>query len=256
MKVTFLGTGTSMGVPVVMCPCAVCTSTDSRDKRLRTSVYIEEGDTGIVIDTGPDFRQQMLANGVKNLSAIVFTHEHKDHTGGLDDIRPFNYQKKGAIPVYATLRVIDHIKKEYEYIFAETRYPGIPEVEMNEITDVPFYVNDILLEPIKVLHHKLPVLGFKIGKFAYITDANHISESEKQKLRNLDVLILNALQIDPHISHFTLQQALNLVEELKPRATYFTHISHKLGRHADIQAILPPSVWLAYDGLTLDSDAK
>jgi phosphoribosyl 1,2-cyclic phosphate phosphodiesterase len=251
MQITFLGTGTSMGVPVIMCNCKVCLSPDSKDKRLRSSIYIETENTGIVLDTGPDFRQQMLANNIKKLSAVVFTHEHKDHTAGMDDIRAYNYQKQGPIPVYCSQRVLNHLKKEYEYVFDEIKYPGIPEIDIQLIDDKPFTINDLNFTPIKVLHHKLPVLGFRINNFAYITDANFISDTEKEKLKNLDVLVLNALQHDPHISHFTFNEAIALVDELKPKHTYFTHISHKLGTHSETGQLLPNYISLAYDGLSI-----
>jgi phosphoribosyl 1,2-cyclic phosphate phosphodiesterase len=251
MQITFLGTGTSMGVPVIMCNCKVCQSKDSKDKRLRTSIYVENEEIALVIDTGPDFRQQMLANNIKKLSAVVFTHEHKDHTAGMDDIRAFNYQKQGPIPVYCSQRVLNHLKKEYEYVFDEIKYPGIPEIDIHLIDDTEFTIENTSLTPIKLLHHKLPVYGFRIKNFAYITDANFIADTEKEKLKNLDVLVLNALQHDPHISHFTFQQAIDLALEINAKHTYFTHISHKLGTHQEVSKLLPSSISIAYDGLSI-----
>lgn len=251
IKVTFLGTGTSQGVPVIACTCGVCRSGDPRDKRLRTSVMIETSKTKIVIDSGPDFRQQLLREKTRSLDAVVFTHEHKDHIAGLDEVRAFNYICRKKMPVYATERVQTNLKREFPYVFAEEKYPGIPEIEMFDINDQPFYVNDILLEPINVLHYKLPVKGFKIASFAYITDANFIPESEMKKLKDLDVLVLNTLRRETHISHFNLQEGIELVNQLKPRKAYFTHISHQLGRHEDVSAELPENIELAFDGLQL-----
>ncbi len=252
MKVTFLGTGTSQGVPVINCSCPVCTSLDYRDKRLRSSLLVQNGSQNILIDCGPDFRQQALVQRMKRLDAVIFTHEHKDHVGGLDDIRPFNYQQKSDIPIYASSRVIDHLKLEYPYIFTEYQYPGIPKIEINQLNGHPFNVKGIDFTPIQVLHHKLPVLGFRFNDFCYITDANFIEESEKQKIKGCKILVLNALQIDPHISHFNLEQAIAMVEELAPERAYFTHISHRLGLHQEISETLPPSIELAYDGLTIN----
>jgi phosphoribosyl 1,2-cyclic phosphate phosphodiesterase len=251
IKVTFLGTGTSQGVPVIACGCEVCTSADPRDQRLRTSILIETSKTRLVIDTGPDFRQQLLREKVKHLNAVVFTHEHKDHIAGLDEIRAFNYFDKIKMPVYATERVQKAIKREFAYIFSEEKYPGIPEVELFTIENEPFYVGDLFLEPINVLHYKLPVKGFKIENFAYITDANLIPEEEIKKLRGLDVLVLNTLRREPHISHFTFNEGIELVKQLKPRKAYFLHISHQLGLHRDVSKELPPNIELAFDGLQL-----
>ena len=206
----------------------------------------------VIIDCGPDFRQQALVQRMKRLDAIIFTHEHKDHVGGLDDIRPFNYQQKTDIPIYASNRVINHLKLEYPYIFTEYQYPGIPKIRINEMDGSPFEASGISFIPIQVYHHKLPVWGFRINDFTYITDANYIEESEKQKIRGSKILVLNALQIDPHISHFNLEQAIAMVEELQPDTTYFTHISHRLGLHEDISKTLPDTIKLAYDGLTLN----
>jgi len=250
MKITFLGTGTSGGVPVLTCQCPVCQSIDFRDKRLRTSLLIQHHNQAVVIDTGPDFRQQALRSRLLQLHGVVFTHEHKDHTAGLDDVRPYNYfYGKKNLPIYGRLQVLEQLKQEFAYAFADEKYPGIPLLEPHVISGEPFDVAGIPFEPIEVMHHKLPVYGFRIGSFAYITDANYISEASLAKLQNLDTLVLNALQIGPHISHFNLQEALDMTARIGAKTTYFTHISHKLGRHRDIQAQLPPHVFLAYDGL-------
>ncbi len=252
MKLTFLGTGTSQGVPVIACDCDVCKSLDFRDKRLRSSVYIELEDLKLVIDTGPDFRQQMLVNQIQKVDAVLFTHEHKDHIAGLDDVRAYNFKYEMDMPIYATERVLKQIKSEYHYIFADNPYPGIPRIVANPITLEPFSIGKNKIHPIEVMHHKLPVTAFRIKDLAYVTDANFISDEEKKKLQNLDVLILNALRIDKHISHYNLEEALELVKELKPKKTYFTHISHYLGQHAKIDAKLPSNVFLAYDGFSMD----
>ncbi|MCV9386105.1 MBL fold metallo-hydrolase [Reichenbachiella ulvae] len=251
MKITFLGTGTSQGIPVIACECEVCSSVDFRNQRLRSSIMVEQNGTNLVIDTGPDFRQQMLTNRVKQLDAVIFTHEHKDHVAGLDDIRSFNYKQKKDMPIYATAQVIDRLKEEFSYAFAAQKYPGVPTFEVKEIFNKPFTVQNVNIEPVEVMHYKLPVFGYKFGSFAYITDAKTISETEKEKLKGLDVLVLNALQVKEHISHLTLEEALALVDELKPKKAYFTHISHYLGHHAEVEKMLPDNVSLAYDGLTI-----
>lgn len=248
MKLTFLGTGTSQGVPVIACECEVCQSIDFHDKRLRTSAHIEVNGLSLVIDTGPDFRQQMLRERIKKIDAVLFTHEHKDHTAGLDDIRSFNYRQGIEIPVYADDRVVDQLKREYSYIFSEDRYPGIPQVEIRPLNGEPFRIGEVTIIPIKVMHYKLPVFGFRIGDVTYITDANHIDDAEKEKIRGSKVLVLNALQKEPHISHFTLDQAIAMALELQAEKTYFTHISHKLGAHGEVSAQLPKNIYLAYDG--------
>ncbi|PIB35314.1 MBL fold metallo-hydrolase [Reichenbachiella sp. 5M10] len=251
MKITFLGTGTSQGIPVIACECEVCSSVDFKNQRLRSSVLIEQDHTCIVVDTGPDFRQQMLINRVKKLDAVVFTHEHKDHVAGLDDIRSFNFKQKKDMPIYARPSVIDRLKEEFSYAFAEVKYPGVPTLEVHEIDNSPFPIGQVLIEPVEVMHYQLPVYGFKVGSFAYITDAKTISSAEKEKLKGLDVLVLNALQIKEHISHLTLSEALDIVEELQPKKAYFTHISHYLGLHQEVEQSLPDHVSLAYDGLTI-----
>jgi phosphoribosyl 1,2-cyclic phosphate phosphodiesterase len=252
VTITFLGTGTSQGVPVIACNCEVCTSPDPRDKRLRSSIMIEAEGKVIVIDSGPDFRYQMLRAKVKHLDAIVFTHEHKDHIAGMDDIRAFNYRQEAAIDVYATERVEQALRREFAYIFAEMKYPGIPDIALHTITLRPFSVHGINFIPIEVMHYKLPILGFRIGEFTYITDAKTISEQEKKKIRGTKTLVINALQIEKHISHFTFTEAIAFAKEIGAERTYFTHISHRLGRHASILGLLPKHITLAYDGLVLE----
>lgn len=251
IKVTFLGTGTSQGVPMIACTCEVCTSSDERDKRFRSSILIETAKTRIIIDTGPDFRLQMLREKIKKLDAVVFTHEHKDHIAGLDEIKAFNFLNKMRMPVYATQRVEDALRREFAYIFADIKYPGIPEIDLFEFDNEVFKINDIVLQPINVMHYKLPVKGFRVNDFAYITDANFITEAEKKKLKNLDVLVLNALRREPHISHFTFEEAIEMVKELKPKKAYFTHISHQLGLHEELNKELPENIELAIDGLQI-----
>lgn len=252
MKVTFLGSGTSQGVPVIACICAVCSSGDTRDKRLRSSILIQVEDKNIVIDSGPDFRYQMLRAGVTHLDALVFTHEHKDHTAGLDDIRAFNYKQGEAINVYAHKRVQDALKKEFSYIFAHHKYPGIPQLDLFEIGHHPFEVAGVPFIPIEVMHFQLPVLGFRIADFTYITDAKTVTEVEKAKIKGTKVLVINALQQEKHISHFTLEEALAFAQEIGAEKTYFTHISHRLGTHQKISELLPAGVELAYDGLSIE----
>lgn len=252
MKITFLGTGTSQGVPVIGCDCMVCSSLDFRDKRLRSSVLIETHGKTIVIDTGPDFRQQMLREKVCQLDAVLFTHEHKDHTAGLDDIRSYNFLQKKDMPIYGTKTVLEQIKREFSYIFEEVKYPGVPSVEAHTITKNPFNIDDIAITPVQVLHYKLPVLGFRFGDFTYITDAKYIEDEEFEKIKGTKILVINALQLTHHLSHLTLQEALEWVEKIQPEQAYFTHISHKLGTHHVIEQNLPPNVFLAYDGLKIN----
>ena len=251
MVITLLGTGTSSGIPLIGCRCDVCRSLDYRDKRLRVSVYVETQGKCFVIDTGPDFRQQMLREDITQLDAVIFTHQHKDHTAGLDDVRAFNFLQNKDMPVYGRLQVLEQLKREFEYVFADYRYPGIPRLQLHEITNTPFDVLGVMFTPIDVLHHRLPVFGFRIGNFAYLTDVNHIAEAELAKLQNLDVLILGALQRETHISHFNLQQAIDVVSILKPKVTYFTHLSHKMGRHAEVEKELPAHIRLGFDGLKI-----
>lgn len=251
MKITFLGTGTSQGVPLIACRCKVCRSSDNKDKRLRSSIMLENHNTRIVIDTGPDFRQQMLREKVENLDAVVFTHEHKDHIAGLDDVRAFNFIQQKHMDVYASSRVQSAIKREFAYIFADEKYPGIPLINLHEITTSPFKINDIELIPVEVMHYKMPVLGFRIGDFTYITDAKSISDNEKEKIKGSKILVLNALRREEHISHFTFEEAIELVAELQIETGYFTHISHQLGLHEEVSKELPSNIFLAYDGLKI-----
>lgn len=251
MKVIILGSGTSQGVPLITCQCKVCSSNDPRDNRLRCSILIEHRDQTIVIDTGPDFRQQMLRAKVKKLDAVVFTHSHKDHIAGMDDIRAFNYSQKRDMDVYASQDVEEALKREFFYVFMTEKYPGVPSVQLHTIRNESFQIADVQLQPIAVWHHKMPVFGFRIGNFAYITDANLIPAQEMEKLQGLDILILNALRKESHISHFNLEQALEIIDQLKPKKAYLTHISHQFGLHAEEEALLPHNVFLAYDGLEL-----
>ena len=252
MIVTFLGTGTSQGVPVIACSCEVCNSLDFRNKRLRVSVHVAVGGKSFVIDTGPDFRQQMLQERIEKLDAILFTHEHKDHTAGLDDVRAFNFRQKKNMPAYGRPSVLDQLKKEFAYAFAEVKYPGTPNIDLKTIDNKAFEVEGVEVLPIEVLHYKLPVYGYRIKDFTYITDANDISSAEKEKIKGSKVLVLNALRKTDHISHFTLQEALDLIEELKPEKAYLTHISHQMGLHKEVSKELPKNVYLAYDGLKVE----
>lgn len=252
MIITFLGTGTSQGVPVIGCTCAVCQSLDFRDKRLRTSIHLNIDGNSLVFDTGPDFRQQMLRERIAKLDAIVFTHEHKDHTAGLDDVRAYNFRQQKDMPIYAHARVIKQLKQEFAYAFAEHKYPGVPLLEVHEIGNEAFNIGDTSLLPVQVFHYKLPVFGFRIKDFSYITDANAIQEEEKQKIRGSKVLVLNALQQQPHISHFTLEEAIAMARELEAEQTYLIHMSHRMGLHEEVTRQLPGGISLAYDGLKLE----
>lgn len=252
LKITFLGTGTSSGVPLIGCDCAVCTSADPKDNRLRSSILVESATTTLVVDTGPDFRYQMLREKVKKLDAVVFTHPHRDHMAGLDDVRAYNFFQKMPIDIYADSLMESAIRRDFYYAFADTRYPGIPELNLISISDEPFIVGDIPVIPVKVWHMKMPVLGFRFGNFTYITDANRIEEEEKNKIRGSEILVLNALRKQQHISHFTLGEAVDMVQELRVPLAYFTHMSHQIGLHADIEAELPDTIHLAWDGLVLN----
>ncbi len=253
MKITVLGSGTSSGVPVLTCDCKVCKSEDSLDKRLRVSVLVETGQQNILIDTGPDFRQQLLKTGIKKLDAVIYTHEHKDHTAGLDDVRPFNYlQGTNYLNIYAKPKVLEQLKREFHYAFMEEGYPGVPLLKTNEISDSPFYINGLEIIPIPVLHYKLPVLGFRIADFTYITDANYIADSEITKIKGSKVLVINALQKEPHISHFTLSEAIEIAQKTEVEMVYFTHLSHKMGLHKEVNEELPKGMHLAYDGLQFE----
>lgn len=252
MHITFLGTGTSQGIPVITCNCNVCKSHDLKDTRLRSSLFFSVNGVDFTIDAGPDFRQQMLANSISNVDAILVTHEHKDHLAGLDDIRPYNFHKKQAIDVFAEQRVIEAIKQEYSYVFSEQKYPGVPVMNVHEVTNTKFAYKSIEIQPIRVLHWNLPIFGYKIGTFAYISDASEISENELEKLYNLDVLVLNALRIPKHYSHFNLDEALAVIRKVNPKRAYLTHISHLMGLHSEVQQQLPENVYLAYDGLQIE----
>ena len=252
MKINFLGTGTSQGIPVIACDCAVCRSTDPRNKRLRTSVWIQVDGKSFVIDTGPDFRQQMLRANVRSLDAAIFTHQHKDHTAGLDDIRAFNHRQGTDISLYGREAVLEQLQVEFAYAFSEHRYPGVPHFELHPIENKPFDIEGVTFTPIEVMHHKLPVFGFRVGDFTYITDANYISEEEQEKIKGTKILVLDTLQKEPHLSHFTLSQALALIEKLNVPQAYLTHMSHRLGKHADVEMELPDNVRLAYDGLVVE----
>ena len=252
LKLTFLGTGTSQGVPVIACNCKVCESSDTRDNRLRTSVLIQVENQSIIIDSGPDFRSQVLRSGIQQLDAILFTHQHRDHIAGLDDVRSFNYVQKKAMPIYGNEMVIQQIKREFHYIF-ESNYPGIPQLEIHQIDNKPFSIDGLSITPIKVLHHKLPVLGFRINDLTYITDANSIPEAEHEKILGTKTLVINALQREDHLSHFTLNEALEVIDKLQPEKAYLTHISHKMGLHQTVSEELPANVVLAYDGLSINA---
>ncbi len=252
ITVRFLGTGTSSGVPMVACSCPVCTSPDPKDKRLRSSILVQTADTTIVVDAGPDFRTQMLREKVKKLDAIIFTHSHKDHIAGLDDVRGFNYFSGKPMDIYGSEPTFEVIIREFSYAFTEKKYPGAPEIRLNPISTEPFVIGDLLVEPIPVWHLHMPVLGYRFGRFTYITDANRIEEDSRKKIRGSDILVLNALRKEKHISHFTLDEAVSMVKDLEIPKACFTHISHQLGKHEDISCELPEGVELAYDGLQLD----
>jgi len=254
VKITFLGTGTSQGVPVIACECDTCTSDDIHDKRLRTSILVEKDETCIVIDAGPDFRQQMLRENVKKLDAILLTHEHKDHIAGMDDVRAYNYRSRDAIDIYAEERVQKAVRKEYSYVFAEYQYPGIPKMRLNLIPEYGFEVGSIGVLPLRVYHYRLPVYGFRIGNFAYITDANYVPEETKEKIFGVKYLVINALRKEKHISHFSLREAIDFIRQISPRKAFITHIGHQMGRHDEVSAGLPAGIMLAYDGLRLVCD--
>lgn len=252
MKIYFLGTGTSQGIPVIGSQHPVCKSTNHKDKRLRVSVWIQTDDLSLVIDCGPDFRQQMLTSGCPKIDAFLFTHEHADHTAGIDDIRPFNF-KQGAIPVYAEYRVIENLKKRFDYIFeTENKYPGAPSVEIHEVFNENFFSIGLQkIIPIQVFHGSLPVLGYRIDNFAYLTDVKTIENVEIEKLKGLEVLVVNALREEPHQTHFNLKEALSFIQLINPKKAYLTHISHNMGFHDDVQQKLPKNVYVAYDNLEI-----
>ena len=253
IKVTFNGTGTSQGVPVIGCQCFVCKSSDKKNNRLRSSISIKTKGTSIVIDSGPDFRQQMLNSNCKKIDAILFTHEHKDHLAGLDDVRAFNFKHQKDMDVYCDLNVQKALLREFPYVFSDFKYPGAPEVNVHQIdSDEPFNIDGSLFTPIEVMHYKLPVLGFRVNDLTYITDAKTISTKELEKLKGTRVLVVNALRIREHISHFNLEEALNFINEVNPEVAYLTHVSHLMGRTEDVEKQLPEHVMFAYDGLQIE----
>ena len=253
MKITFLGTGTSQGVPVIGCECEVCTSVHMEDKRLRTSVLIESDNTTVVIDTGPDFRQQMLRENVQKLDAILFTHEHKDHIAGMDDVRAFNFKFKKDMPIYASDRVQEALKREFHYVFSANQYPGVPKVQLHSIdAESNFSIGDISFNSIELMHHKMKVLGFRINDLVYITDVNNIEYKQFQKIIGCKILIVSALRKEKHISHFSLDEAVELSQKVGPETVYLTHISHLMGDHHSVNRELPQHIHLAYDGLSID----
>lgn len=251
LTITFLGTGTSTGIPMIACGCAVCTSTDKKNKRLRTSILVQSPSTTIVVDTTPDFRYQMLRIHNTKLDAVLFTHPHKDHIAGLDDVRAYNFFQQKPMDVYANALTAEALKREFAYVFADKKYPGVPEINLYTIDETPFVIGDIPVQPFTVWHHKMPVYGFRFKNFTYITDANKIDEPVKNIIKKSEILVLNALRNEQHISHFTLNEAIALVHELKIPEAYFTHISHQLGLHETVEKKLPKGIHLAYDGLTL-----
>lgn len=252
MKITFLGTGTSQGVPVIACKCATCRSDDPRDKRLRASILVEHEDIVIIIDTGPDFRQQMLNARVERLDAVIFTHEHRDHIAGLDDIRAYNHLQDKPMDVYGEARVLRALQHTFPYIFAERKYPGIPQVNFHLIGNEPFSVGGIDIIPVRAYHYRLPVLGYRIGNFTYITDANHIAREEMEKIRKTRYFTICALRKRKHISHYNLSEALEVIELVGPEHAYLTHISHLMGSHTETSSELPGNVSFAWDGLSID----
>lgn len=250
--VRILGSGTSQGIPMIACDCEVCQSTDPRDNRLRASILLEMNGANYCVDAGPDFRYQMLREKVSRLDGILFTHEHKDHVAGLDDVRAFNFFSQKPMNVYCSKNVDSALRREFHYIFDEKDYPGVPKLNVVPIDKNPFNLDGIKVVPIEVLHYKLPVLGFRIGNFAYITDAKTVEIEEREKLRNVDILIINALHKFPHISHFNLEEALAFIADIQPKQAYLTHISHVFGKHEDILSQLPENVSVLYDGMSFD----
>ena len=252
MKITLLGTGTSHGVPVIACKCKVCQSDNPKDKRLRSAILIEADNTTIVVDTGPDFRQQMLREKVEKLDAVLFTHEHKDHLAGLDDVRAFNIIQKRPMDVYAEARVHETLKKEFAYVFSERKYPGVPEINLHHITEKKFHVGNIDITPIRVYHHLLPVLGFRIKNFVYLTDLNRIEDKETEKLEGVENIVVAALRKEKHVSHFNLEEALRFIEKINPKRAFLTHMSHQMGLFNEVEKELPGNVFLGYDGLVIE----
>lgn len=256
LKVTVLGSGTSQGVPVIACECHVCSSMNGKDKRLRSSLLLTSNGQNYVIDTGPDFRQQMLKFNVKTLSAVLFTHEHKDHIAGLDDIRAYNFIEKRDMEVYCTERVEKALRREFHYVFSDDKYPGVPTLNIHSISKENDFVlpGGLKVIPIEAMHYLMPVLGFRFGDFTYITDAKTVSPDERKKIYGTKILILNALRKEEHISHFNLEEALGFIQDIQPEIAYLTHISHLFGTHKEIEKMLPPNVHVAFDGMTLEID--
>ena len=251
LHIQFLGTGTSTGIPMIGCDCTVCSSRNPRDNRLRSSILVQSQKTSLIVDTTPDFRYQMLRTHTRRLDAVLFTHPHKDHMAGLDDIRAFNFFSQKAMDIYANSLTEEAVKRDFYYAFADKKYPGVPELNLITVDENAFVIGDIPIQPILVYHHKMPVFGFRFGHFTYITDANRIEDDQKELIKGSKILVLNALRKEDHISHFTLQQAIDLATELAIPEVYFTHISHQLGLHETINQELPPHIKLAYDGLEL-----
>ena len=256
LEITFLGTGTSQGVPVIACKCHVCMSDDFKDVRLRSSIMFRLNHENYIIDTGPDFRQQMLVNKVDSVKAILYTHEHKDHVAGMDDVRAFNFIEKRDMEVYCSAAVEKALHREFFYVFTENKYPGVPSVKINLIENRPFYLGSNKIVPVEVIHYKMPVFGFRIDDFTYITDAKTVSEEERVKIRGCKVLVVNALRKEEHISHFNLEQALAFIDDIGPEKAYLTHVSHLFGRHEEIEVLLPKNVFVAYDGLKIELDRE
>jgi len=247
-----MGTGTSSGVPMLGCGCEVCTSPDAKDKRYRSSIYVEYEGLKLLVDCGPDFRSQMLREDIRHIDAILLTHNHKDHTGGLDDVRSFNYFEKRAFPIYCEEYVQESLRQEYSYAFAENPYPGAPQYELHTISDAPFKIDGVEIIPVRALHFTLPVLGYRFGKFGYLTDASKISEESIEKFRGVETFVINAIRFTRHISHFTLEQALEVAAKVGAKRTLLTHLSHQLPRHSELCKILPSGVEPAFDGLCID----
>ena len=254
MRITLLGTGTSQGVPVVGCQCEVCRSDDPRDNRTRTSAFVETDGVNLLIDTGPDLRQQLLREHITKVNAILLTHEHKDHLAGLDDIRPVYFRQKAPMDIYAMQRVLTVVRKDFDYAFKEHPYPGAPSFQLHAVRHDPFFVQNVEIQPIQIRHLTLPILGYRIGPFAYITDASFVADTELAYLQDLEVLVVNALHREKHYSHFNLEQALHFIDIVKPKRAYLTHVSHHMGLYADVEKILPSHVMLGYDGLQITID--
>ncbi|MBQ9584019.1 MAG: MBL fold metallo-hydrolase [Bacteroidales bacterium] len=251
-KVIFLGTGTSSGIPMLGCSCPVCTSADARDKRLRCSVYVEYEGLRLLVDAGPDFRTQLLRENITHVDAVLLTHHHKDHTGGLDDVRSFNYFEQRPFPVYCEEYVQESLRREYCYAFDEHPYPGAPQFELHTITDKPFTIGSVEIVPVRAMHYKLPILGFRFGKFGYLTDASAITDADIEKFRGVEFFVINAIRYTSHISHFSVPEALQVIDKVGARRSFFTHLSHQLPAHEPFAAALPAGVEPAYDGLRLD----